>query len=332
MKELEEEASTDHSILNMQGAPRKKELLKMIDNLRQVLEQIDAIVDKFQRLGRRERRIWNQLRLSNEDLDKVRGKLTFHVNAINAFTASLSRSTLVRIETVLKELVSEIHEGRRSPSIVSVDDTRDQSVWRELESELAENGISREDVAPHKSAIKVFLFNLLDDTAAETMSLDEVASLVESKNDKEGWETLSRRIPGLNISSGSLSRTPTISSTDKASFVSDDSQQYQSAREDLSEENLAAPRISFADSTRFSPSKALTRGIEGIDNRLQQLALDAGVSRRIYRYRHSIDASVVGDKQDMLEVTAPPQPSNMVLIIDPFHTSKKQPPGYGSQR
>ena len=323
MKELQDEASTDHSILNMQGAPRKMELLKMIANLNQVLEQIDAIVDKFQRLGRRERRIWNQLRLSNEDLDKVRGKLTFHVNAINAFTASLSRSTLVRIETVLKELVSEIHEGRRSPSIVSVDDIQDQSVWRELESELAEDGISRADVAPHKSAIKVFLVNLLDDTAAETISLDEVASLVESKNDKEGWETLSRRIPGLNISSGSLSRTSIISSTDKASFVSDDSQQYQSAREELSEENLAAPHISFADSTRFSPSKTLTRGVRGIDNRLQQLALDAGVSRSIYSYRHSIDASVVGDKQDMLEVTVPPQPSNMVLIIDPFHTSKK---------
>lgn len=331
MEELQDEASTDRSILNTQGAPRKKELLMMIDNLSQVLKQIDAIVDKFQRLGRRERRIWNQFRLSNEDLDKVRGKLTFHVNAINAFIASLSRSTLVRIETVLKELVSEVHEGRRSPSVVSVNDTQDQSVWRELESELAEDGISRADVAPHKSAIKVFLFNLLNDTAAETMSLNEVVSLVESKNDKEDWETLTRRIPGLNISSGGISRTPTISSVDKASFVSDDSQQYQSAREDLSEENLAAPHISFADTTRFSPSKAHTRGVGGIDSRLQQLTLDAPSSQSIYSYRHSIDASVVGDKLDTLEVTVPPQPSNMVLIIDPFHTSKKQPVGCGFQ-
>ena len=250
----------------------------------------------------------------------------------NAFTAGLSRSTLVRIETVVKELVSEIREGRRSPSIVSVDDTQDQSVWGELESELAEDGISRADVVPHKSAIKIFLYNLLNGTAGETMSLDEVASLVESKKDKEDWETLSRRIPGLNISSGSLSRTPTISSTDKASFVSDDSQQYQSAREELSEENLAAPHISFADSTRFSPSKTVTRVMGEIDDRLQQLALDAGGSRSIYSYRHSIDATVVGDKQDMLEVTVPPQPSNMVLIIDPFHTSKKQPPEYESPR
>ena len=87
MKELQDEASTDRSVLNMQAAPRKKELLMMIDNLSQVLEQIDVIVDKFQRLGRRERRIWNQLRLSNEDLDKARGKLTFHVNAILVFSS-----------------------------------------------------------------------------------------------------------------------------------------------------------------------------------------------------------------------------------------------------
>ena len=320
MKELQDEAGIDNSILNMRGAPRKKELLLMIDNLGQVLEQVDAIVDKFQHRGRRERRIWNQLRLSNEDLDKVRGKLIFHVNAINAFTASLSRSTLVRIQTVLMELVSEIHDGRRSPSIVSVDDTQDQSVWRELESELAEDGISRADVAPHKSAIKIFLFSLLNGTAAETIPLDEVASLVESESDKEDWETLSRRIPGLNISSGSLPRTSTFSSNDKASFVSDDSQQYESAREELSEENLTVPHISFADSTRFSPSKTLPRGIEGIDYRLQQLALDTGGSRSIYGYRHSID---VGDKQDPLEAANPPKPSNMILIIDPYHTSKE---------
>lgn len=305
----------------------------MIDNLNQVLTQLDGIVGKFQRLGRREKRIWNQLKLSNEDLDKVRGKLAFHVNAINVFMASLSRGTLARIESVLIELATEVREGRRPPSIVSVDDAQDQSVWRELESELAEDGISRTDVAQHKSAIKVFLLSLFNDTAAETMSLDEVASLVESSNDKEDWETLSRRMSGLNLSSRGPSRVPTISSADKASFISGDSEQYQSAREELSEENLPAPRVSFAAFTKFTTSsKPQPQGIEGIDKRLQQLPQDDAGYRSIYSYRHSIDASVVGDsdqKQDTLGIADPPQPGNMVLIIDPFHTSKKWSPRYG---
>ncbi len=327
VKELQDEAGNDHSILNVRGAPRRKELMMMISNLDQVLKQLDAIVEKFRNLGRREKRIWNQLRLSNEDLDKVRGKLTFHVNAINTFMASLSRSTLARIETVLIELANEVREGRRPPSIVSVDDAQDQSVWKELESELAEDGISRTDVAQHKSAIKVFLLSLFSDTATETMSLDEAASFVESNNDKEDWETLSRRIPGLKISSGGPSRVPTMSSVDKASFVSDDSEQYHSAREELSEENLPVPRVSFAAFTKFpNPSKAQPQVTGGIDKRLQSLPQYDTSSRSIYSYRHSLDASIVGEsekRQDTLGIAIPPKPSDMVLIIDPSHTSKK---------
>ncbi len=306
----------------------------MISNLNEVLKQLDAIVEKFQRLGRREKRIWNQLKLSSEDLDKVRGKLTFHVNAINAFTASLSRGTLARIETVLIELVSEVREGRRPPSVISVDDAQDQSVWRELEAELAEDGISSTDVAPHKSAIMVFLLSLFNQDVAETMSLDEVASLVESSDDKEDWETLSRRMPGLNLSSGGPSRVSTMSSIDQASFLSGDSEQYQSAREELSEENLPAPRVSFAAFTKFpTPSKPQPQGKDGIDKRLQQLPQDDSGYRSIYSYRHSIDASIIGEwdqKQGTLGVSDAPKPGNMVLIIDPFHTSKKWVPGYAS--
>ena len=322
VKELEDEARNDHSVLNVRGAPRKGELMMLINNLNQVLEQLDTIVKKFQRLGRRERRIWNQLKLSNEDLDKVRGKLTFHVNAINAFMASLSRGTLAKIETVLIELVNEVRDGRRPPSVVSVDDTQDQSVWRELESELAEDGISRTDVAPHKAAIKVFLLSLFNDTAADTMSLHEAASLVESRNDRDDWKTRS----GLNISSGGSSRVPTMSSFDEASFISGDSEQYQSARESLSEEILAVPRVSFGASTKFPhQSQSEPKGIQGISKSLLQLPQDDTSYRSIYSYRHSIDVSVFGEsdqKHDTLGITLPPKSSNMVLIIDPFHTSK----------
>ena len=298
----------------------------MMNNLDQVLKQLDTIVTKFQRLGRREKRIWNQLRLSNEDLDKVRGKLTFHINAINSFLESLSRTTLARIETTLIELAHEVREGRRPPSIVSVNDEQDQSVWGEIELELAEDGISRTDVAQHKTAIKVFLMSLFTDTATETMSLNDVASLVESNNSREDWETLSQCIPGLNISPSGSSRVPTMSSIDKASLVSNDSEQYQSAREELSEENLLVPHVSFAAFTKFpTSSRSQQQAMEGIDKRLQMLPQDDAGSRSIYSYRHSLDVSVYGDsekKEDTLGLADPRKPKDMVLIIDPFHTSK----------
>lgn len=127
-----------------------------ITGLGEMLKSLDAIVKKYQGLTRREKRIWNQLRLATEDLNSIRGKLTFHINAIYAFTASLSRDTLAQIERVLLELVGEVREGRRPPSIASLDDNENTSVWKELEAELAEDGIYKSDVARHKIAIRVF--------------------------------------------------------------------------------------------------------------------------------------------------------------------------------
>ena len=172
-------------MLNTRGASRKGELVLLVENLEKVLKELDNIVEKYQGLARRERRIWNQLRLASEDLDKIRDKLSFHITAINTFMESLSRGTLAQMERVLVELVSEIREGRRPPYIASTDDTNDISVWKELESELAEDGISRTDVANHKVAIRVFLQSRLHDSVADNISLDEVASLVGSSDDKE---------------------------------------------------------------------------------------------------------------------------------------------------
>ena len=128
----------------------------MIRGLEEILKDLDTIVKKYQGLARREKRIWNQLRLATEHLDSIRGKLTFHINAINAFTASLSRDTLAQIERVLLEFVGEVREGRRPLSIASLDEDENTSVWKELEAELAEDGIYKSDVAKHKIAIRVF--------------------------------------------------------------------------------------------------------------------------------------------------------------------------------
>ena len=323
IKELQDEAGDGQSILNSRGVPRKRELMLLVKNLEEALRSLDAIITKYQGLARREKRIWNQLRLATEDLDKIRGKLTFHVSAINAFTASLSRGTLAQIEASVLEIMREVRQGRRPPSIASIDETKNDSVWKELESELAEDGISKIDVAKHKTAIRVFVQGLLSDPGAETMSLDEVASLVESNNDHgASW----------NLSSRGPSRVPTMSSVDKVSLVSADSEQtYVSAMEELSGEgNLASadtePRVSFAAFTRFpKASDPDSEGVEGIDKRLKQLTYGSKTTdRSIYRYRHSIDASVLGPNptgsspKDGLETVN----AQMILMIDPYHSCK----------
>ena len=203
----------------------------MIRELGKTLEILDAKVKTYQGLARKEKRIWNQLRLATENLDSIRGKLTFHINAINAFTASLSRDTLAQIERVLLELVGEVREGRRPPSIASLDEDENTSVWKELEAELAEDGIYKSDVAKHKTAIRVFLQSRLGASATDTMSLDEVASLVESSSDRDDSSPLMERMSAINPSFTGLPRFPTTSSIDNASLVTANSEQYEDAVE-----------------------------------------------------------------------------------------------------
>ena len=256
------------------------------------------------------------------------------MTAINTFMESLSRGTLAQMERVLVELVSEIREGRRPPYNASTDDTSDISVWKELESELAEDGISRTDVANHKVAIRVFLQSRLHDSVADNMSLDEVASRVGSSDDKELPGSLTQLMDAMSVSSQDSSRDTTISSVGNSSLVTADSQQYYSAVELLKEANpnphTGGPSISFAASTRFPDlSRHETETVAGIDKRLQQPVHGntmAGTTSSVYRYRHSFDVSYLGpsaiesnQKQDALENSAV---AKMVLIIDPFHTSR----------
>ena len=304
-------------MLNRRGAPRKKDLLLLIKNLELALVEIDVIIENYKGLARRERRIWNQLKFATEDLGQVRGKLTIHLAAINAFTDSLSRSTLSQIERVLLELVGEVREGRRPPSLVPNEENDEKSVWRELESELAEDGISKADVAPHKTAIKVFLQGLLRDVAVETMSLDEVASIVESSNEQDSSEPLPLRIT-------QDSRVSTASTVG--------SEQYESAVEELADANKAdystlRPRVTFASVLKLrSLSENMPPQAQGIDERLQYLPLRRTSPSSIHRYRHSLDASIVESKtpehkHDTTSKSDVSQAGQMVLIMDAAHSS-----------
>ena len=241
IKELQDEAIDPHSLLNVQGAPRKQELMILMRNLEESLKELDEIIRKHQGLTRRDRSIWNQLRLASEDLEASRSKLNFHVTAINAFTSSLSRRTLVQIETVLLELVSEVRQGRREPSLASLHETNKDSVWRELENELATDGISSTEITKHKAAIKIFIQGLLSETNADTTSLVEIASLIEFDNDNTDLESLSHGSSATDISHEDTAESPRASNAQNGSLVSLDEQQYEIADEEIPFQETGAP-------------------------------------------------------------------------------------------
>ena len=319
IKELEDEADDPKSLLNRRGASRRSELMNLIENLESALRELDEIVRKRQGLARRERRIWNQLRLASEDLGSIRSKLTFHMNAINTFIASLSQGALARMEPVLMEILTEIRQGRRPPSVVSIDEPGNVSGWRELELELAEDGISESDVAKHKAAIKVFLLSRLrDSSTTDSMSLDEVASVVESSTDQA---LLIERLSGSIPPSEAPSRAPTNLHLETVSLSTISTfQSFQTAPgEPMDDWSTETPvvRVSFAPSHRI-PEQIGNPDIDGIDNRLGLLTYGEPSERSIYRYRHSVDATPLGTTTS--EAPGTGKPAHMVLVIDPIHS------------
>ncbi|KAL9608481.1 MAG: hypothetical protein Q9167_006689 [Letrouitia subvulpina] len=288
LKELEDEAKEERSTLNRHGAARKREFMTLIGGLHGALAELDKIVLKYQSLTRRERRIWDQLKLATEDLK------------------SLERGILSRMEAVLLELVEEVRQGRRPPTLVSIDHLQDTSGWKELELELAEDGITGADVAEHKAAIRVFLLGRLKDSNTDDLSFHDVASAIESG---DGHRSLARTLSDLSVTSEQRSITSTVSN----------SESFQTARENLEQEanpilSTSELRISFAPFTRIPPETPPDTSIfSGSAKRFGQFNLARSTSRNKDRYRRSVD---YGRNHNLLG----PKPE-MILIIDPVHSS-----------
>ena len=147
---------------------------------------------------------------------------------------------MAQIETVLLDLVSEVRQGRRQPFIASLHETNNDSVWKELESELAAEGISSTDIGQHKLAIKVLVQGLLGDSSADTASLLEVVRFVESGNCDTDSGSLSNGLSALDLLLGGPAESLTRNNTETDSFTSIDSGDYESAEEELPTNDVGA--------------------------------------------------------------------------------------------
>jgi hypothetical protein len=92
--------------------------------------------------------------------------------------------------------VREVREGKRAPTVVSVYESDDLSVWRELESELNEEGVLRKDVEIHKEAIKTYLKSLLGvpETISPSPSDFVPNTHLNGDNGDDNWDSFSQRM------------------------------------------------------------------------------------------------------------------------------------------
>ncbi|KAF7510901.1 hypothetical protein GJ744_005731 [Endocarpon pusillum] len=205
LKEVQDESNNDLSPLNRRGTCRKAELTTLVDNAENALKELDDIVNRYQRLGRKQKDVWIRARFATERLDSIRGKLTFHISAIGLFMSSLSTGTLGRIEEIWDDLVKEVRAGKREPSIISAHETNDVTVWQEIVTELASEGISRQEIARYKEDIKIYVKRVVGNSRSKPPSTTDVPTDVQLDGDDNNGESISQRVArteGLDTAEG----------------------------------------------------------------------------------------------------------------------------------
>ncbi|KAL9039505.1 MAG: hypothetical protein Q9214_004850, partial [Letrouitia sp. 1 TL-2023] len=249
IRRLEEEAKDKHSMINRCDAAKREELMEIIGELRTELEGLDRILVRYQQGNR----IQKAFRMAKIDPSQFCADLGFYLTAINTFTESLSRDTLVRIETVLLKAVQEIQEGRLP------DPRYNASARKGLELELAKNGISARDRARYGPAITTFLLGCLSGKIASYHSLRHIALAVKSRDQKairdkrpsseEGVSSGEGTSSEEGMSSGEEPVNDKETSSDEKPFSDEET---SSDEKSFSDEETSGSDNSFNDKELFS--------------------------------------------------------------------------------
>lgn len=165
VKELQDEAENEESILNRAGLGRKKELIDNIQNCTEVLAQLEDLLTRFNSLGTKRKKVFDVLKFGSQGLQEIRQKLMLHTSSLTLFLTRLGTGSLGRIEKKLDDIAADIRAARHEPSLSSVcvdnDVIEQDSAWHILMKELSDD-FAPEDIEAHKSEIKAYIRRLIE--------------------------------------------------------------------------------------------------------------------------------------------------------------------------
>jgi len=174
LRELEDEAQNEDSILNRAGKGRQKELNNIVQNCTQILRQLESLVTRYRSLGTSQKKVWDRIKFGDEGIQVIRNQLVLHTSTLTLFLTSLGTGSLGRIEKKLDDIAAEIRAGHHEPSVMTAvaDDTASSGneAWRLLSTELAEN-FSRQEIEAYRDEIKEYIRQLMSKGALEERAI-----------------------------------------------------------------------------------------------------------------------------------------------------------------
>jgi hypothetical protein len=116
---------------------------------------------------------------------------------------------LARIEGLLDELVRDIREGRKEPTIVSTYENDDELAWDELERELVGDGITREDVRQYKEENRDYLRRLVEENIEDIEGIGPSDSFsLANERDNSHYSTNNEPIEKSSSDAHEVANTP----------------------------------------------------------------------------------------------------------------------------
>jgi len=182
------------------------EFKHILGNVQQMLKDLEVMVLKYRSLATLEKRAWDRLRFGLKGLNTIRQKLTYHTAQMELFLSSLTVGALGRIENILEDLVLEVRNGRRPPTILSIDQVGEKGAmsWNQLQSDLSESGIALKDIDRHRDDIFEYMSTITTDP--EIRSDDAIVSsdfgedgggpdpIFNDQVPEDSWDSISQRM------------------------------------------------------------------------------------------------------------------------------------------
>lgn len=197
----------DETIFKSPLPPQSQARLKTIyEGCQSVLSDLQALVDKYENLGTQSKWTWDRMKWGTENVAEIRSRLVSNTTFLTAYIRwessifkhlesqlmeSLYSTSQTRVEQKLDKFISDIQQGKRAPSVISlqtVDELNpdDEETWRTIHKELEDIGISVAVFEANKDFIFQWISSALDTGAFQekagpsppgsTLSLDPQSS------------------------------------------------------------------------------------------------------------------------------------------------------------
>jgi hypothetical protein len=184
LSQLQLEKASPESLLNQPDDDRNEELNRLVANCEEVLNEIDAILNKYSALNGgkhgKGKRTWQKVKFGNDemqDLIKLRQKMGQNTQAILLFCNLLSMGSQGRVEKYMRSSGGEVRElclainsalaqlvdnGKPEGTVLTMYSDDDPAIWKELRRQLVDDGHKSTTIQENFESIKAYVRELGD--------------------------------------------------------------------------------------------------------------------------------------------------------------------------